>query len=1375
MIEQSIVAVVLPAGTDGGRPWANVYLTPRLSGAHLLSAFPDWLDWTGLVQQHGLSFSFSGAGHNATVAVDTSLLRPQFWSAVFGHDAIVDKYPAPDFDKRLLVSYPSRTAHDFLRYAYQFAITAWPPNRDRSSLEGVLGDLVFRDAAGNSNLDQTLSNLRVQMWRAQQSDRPPVILGPPASTPPLTEPADTRAMVEQLALFHHLPPAPNRPPLPSTPKQLEALIDFHQALASLTTYPTLLTALGLVFPVELPDSLVPSSPANGAYGTIQLTAMHPGWTWSQAPTFGLPATAYVRSAGGFAAAPATAPDQVSAGNLEPADILDGFLALDASDFHLVGVDLDGAMLKAMALADSLANANNPTLDDGLLPALRSGGISLCADGRAQQVLQAIRDNVGFNAVLTGGAIRALNARDLTRGYRIDVYSDRSAQWASLHRRDGTYRLGAGSSTTLSTSDEEGFIQLGVAQPADDPTRRIDTIAEAAGAPQPGTDLYVNERIARWNGWALSAPRPGIPLNRSPNPAVATEPDPTANQPVTTFNIGTSFAVHPGSLPELRFGARYRMRARAVDLAGHGPPLGVAAADNVVLPAAGELLPHYRYEPVGPPVVVLRTLPGLGGSLLELVIRSHNSDPALDAVATAEVDERHVAPPRASVQLVEQHGMLDDPSGRLRGDLATYQFVTERDRGEIPTVGKDPIEPGAQLAITYFPDPLARGAGFTPLPQSPAVSEGSITGGVLSYVARPGPEPLPDSTTKLGFGTDWPDLESFRLRLVEGDTAPSWNNAERVLTVSLAKGMVTSTSLSCFTNPDDLDLLGVWNWMRQLFEALDTVALTDTGAGPELVQIAENRGWLTQLTLDGGNEFITPSVPLTLTHAVQQPIGWPAWVRLPIVHDPTSPIVAAALANSFSPVLAWRSQGSQHAVLLGALQINGTTTAAIDLEARWVDWIDDLDEAGPAQVQASAHVDRIPLSSLDGGVLDADGSGVREVAVYIPNIDTLWFAAPFDQLDGVPSPPQVAAPLHQLGDTKHRIVQYRAIASSRFQEYFPPGTLTVRPGPALTVDVPSSARPLAPDVAYVVPTFGWQREVTTNVKTEVRLGNAVRVYLRRPWYSSGVAEELGAVLWPGDNQAYPSPPTDDQRETYKALFTQWGLDPIWASGSLDDVPGVYDFPLAAHTDFNLTLQESSLPVDVAGHSVGYDPQRQMWYCDIEIDNPSAYAPFVRLALARYQPWSITGVELSHVVLADFAQLSPDRSAALTVDPADPRSARLVVAGLSPSGPTKSLVTTTVEARRKDVNTDLGWQVAAPADVQVIEDQPAPSQPDAILHAATIRFAARPQPGAFRIVIREFELIEIDAPPELLSDKPEYGSRLVYASILPFDYPFTLQTD
>ena len=49
-------------------------------------------------------------------------------------------------------------------------------------------------------------------------------------------------------------------------------------------------------------------------------------------------------------------------------------------------------------------------------------------------------------------------------------SARTSRWHSLHRRDGTYRFGHGGALAVDIADEEGFTQLAVVQPADDPTR-----------------------------------------------------------------------------------------------------------------------------------------------------------------------------------------------------------------------------------------------------------------------------------------------------------------------------------------------------------------------------------------------------------------------------------------------------------------------------------------------------------------------------------------------------------------------------------------------------------------------------------------------------------------------------------------------------------------------------------------------------------------------------------------------------------------------------------------------------------------------------------------------------------------------------------------
>jgi hypothetical protein len=386
-------------------------------------------------------------------------------------------------------------------------------------------------------------------------------------------------------------------------------------------------------------------------------------------------------------------------------------------------------------------------------------------------------------------------------------------------------------------------------------------------------------------------------------------------------------------------------------------------------------------------------------------------------------------------------------------------------------------------------------------------------------------------------------------------------------------------------------------------------------------------------------------------------------------------------------------------------------------------------------------------------------------VYIPLVDTLWFAAPFDDLAGVTPPTSVAAPLHQLNDTKHRWISYQAVATSRFQEYFPePGLDFTRTSASLLVDVPSSARPVAPDIAYVVPTFGWEQQETSNVKTSVRFGNGLRVYLNRPWFSSGENELLGVMLWPSSRAIAAT-----DFETLKPYFTQWGNDPIWQSGVLEETLTYADFPLATTTGHRLTLEETPQTFDVAGHELAYDTPRGLWFCDITFANVGAYTPFVRLALTRYQPHSIQGVELSRVVLADFAQIAPNRTSLLSIDPADPRQARLVVGGLGPRMPTVSQILVVVQQRNPAVGTDLGWELAPSGTVTVGADTPTPTDPDAVLWSGTIAFANVPQPGQFRVVVAEYEVLQTDLSTIGSETLPAY--RLVYTCILPYDYPST----
>src|SRR5205814_3435976 len=145
----------------------------------------------------------------------------------------------------------------------------------------------------------------------------------------------------------------------------------------------------------------------------------------------------------------------------------------------------------------------------------------------------------------------------------------------------------------------------------------------------------------------------------------------------------------------------------------------------------------------------------------------------------------------------------------------------------------------------------------------------------------------------------------------------------------------------------------------------------------------------------------------------------------------------------------------------------------------------------------------------------------------------------------------AAPRHHFNDTKHHRVTYTAIATSRYREYFDDDPVLdfTRKSALVVVDVPASARPAAPRVVYVIPTFGWQRQTGTNVKRSVRFGGGLRIYVDRPWYSSGVDELLGVTLWNFAN----GQPDDDARQRWKPFVTQWGSDPIWRTASLGAVP------------------------------------------------------------------------------------------------------------------------------------------------------------------------------------------------------------------------------
>ncbi len=1448
MARQSLLFTVFPRAISVVQDTlpVSVVVSPRLAGARTLGRFPDWLNWTRQLREKGLLLRLDAQGKTLEAPIDAAPLRPDLWAALFHENTQVDDHVFADYSDRTVLSYPVRDAMLAVKSVYQQAGAALSLPLEPGALEA------------RTRRDRLLASLvegfQLDAWSETQRQRLRTAYGQRLDTPrpgrrPGTEaatgadglpgaaqlerfPDDLQALKRQVtaefALYSRMPAG-----APVTKPDMATLLDFHRVIAALQAYPALLRALGLVFDLDLPADAVPRT-TGANHGLLSVTAATPSWQGFRVQTTAGPAGAtayqYLQAEDGqryWMTAPGPQGDRPG---------VMGLLALDPSRFCLAQFDIDGAMHKLMTLAGGmqaggsrLDRSRHPTIFDeaNTVPALRSAGLSLVQDERARALLASLAQSKRHNDRLAGNLAddTPFFAPDLLRGLRVDVLDVDEGNWRSLHRRHGRY---AYAGVTFETQDEEGYMQLAATQSTQavrDPGQPLQT------------DLYLHEALARWNGWSLSVPPPGKAIGRSGDPARAIPPDDPAqrapddrqNEAVTPFDMTATFRVVSSSLPKLRFGHRYRLRARTVDLAGNSlaadDPLGQTLARAFALPRDEAGFAYLRYEPVPPPVLVRRddaAITGRGSALDRLVIRSYNDDPAKDGIAADTGGaQRHVAPPRTSVEMLERHGVLDDASGRLKGDAATYQALRERDDEQLAqfpsasVAGQPralPIVTGARIeALPYLPDPLARIAAFRDLPGAPAQTVGAVdaqAGGTLQYRTLDGPNPRAGSVTLIPFEAA-PGLlqaKGLRLALVDGEAPPQWDAASGALTVHLPKGTTAIAMLSSALAPDDLTLMGQWQWLREY--------LADRAATqPEPFRRNGNReiqATLAQRVLEGGVWMLTPPTLLTLVSAVQQPIGRPRFEALAVQRPaPRTRLQSLALYTRYpyagglrydpltgqlDTITGWREPGALDASLIGALRVHGASTAKIDLSAQWEEWVDEpglQPPAAPSRQSRAGTADAISLHDPAGDpVLQAPGN-THAVGIYDPAQDLIIFTANGDipGRDARMPTQGEAAPRHHFGDTRHRRVRYTATATSRYREYFPEGAVVTRQSDVVEVNIPASARPPLPALRYTVPTFGWERQTASNLVRSVRYGGGVRVYLERPWYASGDGELLGVVLW----QA--GAPTPALRDAWKPLVTQWGRDPIWRTDALATAPGPGDFPLALALEHDLTLGVSvpaghdGAPgrVGVAGHEVLFDADRDLWYADIALDT-DGYMPFVRLALARYQPNALADAKLSNVVLADFVQLAPDRAATVSADPYRPALLRVTVTGTAPEGPapagpgaapaTPTVVRIRVQQATPGLG-ELGWR-DVDEDVAVAAADPAAQGVDGVLWQGAVRFQQAPASGAFRLVIEEREYVTaghvatgiIGGAAATTSGGAVAPGRVVYADIMTLDDGLTL---
>jgi hypothetical protein len=1279
MAKQTLNWTALPNGydtVDRRLLRLSVLVSPRLEpdgGNSPLDQFPDFVDWPATLAEStfvitygaGPPVKISGGDTTGPTRVDDrmSLADSDVWRALFPTDTPVVGYEWRDLTKHTVLSYPTTEIDKLVRDLYT--------DLAASSLDQLPTAKTFLSDNKWKDLLNTLEEHDRAYTHEATGIRNTVKQFRDLRSGSLKD--SLSAHLVRFQLFHtppskphertdHVPAGdPKRPakwlgydqtPLP-TPQKLEEQMHFHKIVAAMNQYPTLLRKLGLVVDLLIPRNLL--TPAAHALLSVNVE-LPPGSPDVIRVADASPRSQVLLDDTRFQPVPAPA----AVGSV-PVD--NGLLVMDPNVFDLLQADVDGSGLKVMNFARSLMmlDGNVPHQQDPVTkkeremgaPSLRNAGLMIVHKKRGDFLEATIKRQDGFNTAPPNK--RIMSAQDLVRGYRIDIWDDVSKQWHSLCQRRATYDVASGTEI-VNVPLEEGTVRL-AATTSPDKNSNPDII-------------WLHETLVSWAGWSLCAPPPGKTIHHQrmgpdpddPNKEIVVHQDPVGEPEAEVpdgLRLRTVFNAAPGTLPRLRYGRKYCLRASVVDLAG-----------NSLDPQAGDFGPekpktnaraYLRFDPISAPALALvKSTPnetdtvGEGESMDRIAIRSLNDTPPLNVVPTDQRTRRFVVPNRTTQREAEQHGMLDqngvvDPTfftmlAAQDNSLAKELIKTAGPQGTTVVTGYAAMVEGDPLP--YLPDPLAV----------------EIAARIFNH-----PDFSSEQIIRIPFydGDSWPNALPFKIETYETPAdVPHYDDALRTLFVPLPKAARVTLRLSVKPSKRSLRLLGIWNWL--------------TPAQQNKVVLA-NGQTLEGLALQGQHWMLTPWRNVELVHAVQRPLIDPDFLRLTIGRNPNDTYALPAFTARCSI----------------------KSTDRVDLRATWNEPFDD----GPGKALGNhAHIDHafsVKISERDSYL------GTPDYSRFPPGDDRI-------AVNEVAQPPDIAGErhftpkFHEFHDTRYRRIEYWLEATTKFREFMAPSLLTDKDGEPTEEHirvigktsrewVPASAPPPAPQVLYVVPTFGWVRSGDDANKQSWRRGGGLRVYLDRPWNCSGYGEMLAVVL-PRPN-FNGDPDEEPAQKPLKNFVTQWGSDPIWLSAEVPGIaPKVGNFPLArterdpdgkwlpkfappeeadqrpgkfettalVHPDF--PNPPATAKADVAPHDVFYDEERQLWYCDIEVSFVTSYFPFIRLALARYQPEALPTAHLSNVVLADFMPLVPDRWLSV-VQTANARTRNVRVFGhtYSDSGP------------------------------------------------------------------------------------------------------------
>ena len=614
-----------------------------------------------------------------------------------------------------------------------------------------------------------------------------------------------RPMFEQrLAPFHPPdddPPAGGREgrrsaqPRDAGREHGEPVADFHRTVAMLREHPAVLRALGLIVEVTFPAAQLADYRQVQVQwaGSPRVPPARAFWThyeFGDGQFWPLSTTNVTRGMVDLTGAP-------PAGSADNNDLARWVVGT-------VDVDLGMKRLGEAARAQAAAPAAQPQA--AVLPPLRSAGLMLMRRNRVDDLIARREVALRFEQPDMIDKL-GLDADDLTLGYRIDVGTD-DGTWRSLCKRRATYELrGAERMVPVGPpgTPEEGHVKANAISRNDD------------GA------LEADEVVARWSGWSLVVPQPTFD-GHEPHRAAAGEQ-----------RLHFDFAAEEQTLPKLRFGRTYQLRARVADVTGGGLELDDSIADRC---ATSQIL-YTRHEPLPPPHMHVPDAalhnPGVwgpGGQADALVVRS---DPAgtttfIDDPARYPPNDRRVfLPPSAPLAIVEHHGKLDG------ADVRTWQWVQRAMAlaEDVPEAlaGEDPV-------LTGLPDPAATRMVIH-LPREPELPDTPITD------RRP-------------WTGAWPELVVKALQLnkrsAQGAEALIEGDAADPILIHLAPAEQAVVELSSSIADAERSAFAITGW----------VGATHAAAAA-----------------DGRHPMATPPVLLKLVHAVRRPLTTPDGTLIPL--------------------------------------------------------------------------------------------------------------------------------------------------------------------------------------------------------------------------------------------------------------------------------------------------------------------------------------------------------------------------------------------------------------------------------------------------------------------------------------------------------------